>query len=397
MKLRFFVMLVLGMAGTASAQRDRCGSAEPDMSAFDFSDLADCGYLTNSPQPEYEPADYYAIPVVFHVIMNTSGDGFLSADVIQDQIDILNEDFRAIPGSPGAPGTNARVLFYLATTDPNGAATSGITYTTDNNWFNDSPGYWNTLAWDTNRYLNIYTNAVPCCFGYVSGFPSQGIAGQANDRVVVWWEAVGRDPTPGWPLNMGRTATHEVGHYLGLYHTFCGGCGSDANCYGTGDLICDTNGESSDTSGCPGSKNSCGSPDPIHNYMDYSDDHCLWEFTPEQVNRMRCTLANWRTDVATTSELALDPNQNTFMDGDTLSFTTCGGVSGELGMLVVVDINGSPTFLRLDFGVFDVNGCRSFAGPVSSALAGITATFQGIGFYEPGKLGLTNRATVMFQ
>ncbi len=283
----------------AQAQRGRCGAPEPVFSAAAVP--ADCGYLTNSPQPEYEPTCTYEIPVVFHVIQSTSGAGFLSAATIQEQIDVLNEDFLALPGSLGAPGTNSSIRFRLATTAPDGSATTGITYSTNNSWFQDSGAYWNTLAWDTNRYMNVYTNAVPCCFGYVADFPSNGIVGQARDRIVLWWEAVGRQPTAGWPLNRGRTATHEAGHYLGLYHTFCGGCGSATDCYGTGDLICDTNREQSSTSGCPGSKSSCASADPIHNYMDYTDDPCLWEFTPEQVNRMRCTLENWRVDLSPTA------------------------------------------------------------------------------------------------
>jgi len=259
--------------------------------------LSDCGYFTNSPQPEYEPTFFYDIPVVFHVIQHNSGEGYLSPETIQDQIDVLNEDFQALAGTPGAPGTPGKIRFHLARTDPGGAPTTGITYTTNNTWFQDNGNYWGPLAWDTARYLNIYTNALPCCYGYVSAFPSEGVAGQDLDRVVVWWEAVGRDGTSGWPLNMGRTTTHEVGHYLGLYHTFCGGCGSAVDCDTTGDLICDTERESSETLGCPGNKSSCGSQDPIHNYMDYTDDPCLWEFTPEQVNRMRCTLLNWRPDL----------------------------------------------------------------------------------------------------
>ena len=93
---------------------------------------------------------------------------------------------------------------------------------------------------------------------------------------------------------MGRTLTHEIGHYLGLFHTFQGGCGSAA-CYTSGDLICDTNAESGPNFSCAGSPpSSCCSVDPIDNYMDYSDDLCMEKFTAEQVNRMRCSLINWR-------------------------------------------------------------------------------------------------------
>ena len=105
----------------------------------------------------------------------------------------------------------------------------------------------------------------PASYGYVEGFASAGgLVGKNRDRVVLWWEAVGKQPTAGWPGNMGRTGTLEVGHYLGLYHTFCGGCGSAQNCYGTGDLICDTNGQQSSTWGCPGSPSSCGSATSAH-------------------------------------------------------------------------------------------------------------------------------------
>lgn len=322
MKLALLSLVLLSLP--IQAQRERCGT--PDripMSAGYTVAPSDCGYWTNSPQPEYAPTFFYDIPVVFHVIQDNSGDGYLSPQTIQDQIDILNEDFQALPGTPGAPGTPGMVRFHLATVDPGGNPTNGITYSMNNNWFQDSGNYWDSLAWDTNRYMNVYTNAVPCCYGYVSGFPSEGIAGQNDDRVVLWWEAVGRDPTSGWPLNMGRTATHEVGHYLGVYHTFDSGCGSAGDCYGTGDLICDTNGESSATTGCPGSKSSCGNPDPIHNYMDYTDDGCIWEFTPEQVNRMRCTLQHWRSDlfIAVTPQedtrLGTPPNPNALLPGQT--------------------------------------------------------------------------------
>jgi len=327
------LVLLAQLTPLAPAQRQRCGTPSPVGLPSEVP--SDCGYLTNDPEPEYEPSCTYHVPVVFHVIQNTSGSGFLSAQTIQDQIDVLNEDFNAIPGSPGAPGTEARIQFHLATEDPGGNPTTGITYSANNSWFQDNGTYWNSLAWDTHRYMNIYTNEVPCCYGYVSDFPGNGVAGDPDDRIVLWWEAVGKDPTPGWPLNMGRTATHEVGHYLGLYHTFDSGCGSATNCYGTSDLICDTEQQANPTSGCPSSSNSCGSPNPIHNYMDYTDDPCLWEFTPEQVNRMRCNLVHWRPDVWSTSSTDL---------GDSY----CTSTPNSSGAPGVISASGNPSLALND-------------------------------------------------
>jgi hypothetical protein len=295
---RHFVATQNAAAHQHLDQRKRCGTPErADKEAGMAGVPSDCGYWTNAPKPEYEPTFFYDIPVVFHVIQDSSGEGYLSAATIQDQIDVLNEDFQALVGSPGEPGNNAMIRFHLADTDPQGNPSTGITYSTNDNWYDDSGNYWDPLAWDTNLYLNIYTNAPPCCYGYVADFPQTGIVGTNEDRVVLWWEAVGKQPTNGWPGNMGRTASHEVGHYFGLYHTFDSGCGSASDCYGTSDLICDTNQQKNPSSGCPGSKSSCGSEDPFHNYMDYTDDVCLWEFTPEQVNRMRCILEHWRPDL----------------------------------------------------------------------------------------------------
>jgi hypothetical protein len=337
--LAAFLPLTL-LALPAQAQRQRCGTPQPNFQGgAQLGGPTDCGYATNKPQTEHNPTFTYHIPVVFHVIQNTSGTGRLSRATIQDQIDVLNEDFQAIKGSPGAPGTNGMIRFHLATEDPNGKPTTGITYTTNNSWYNDSGKYWNTLAWDTHRYLNIYTNAPPCCYGYISLWASQGAAGKAKDRVVLWWEAVGKKPTNGWPKNMGRTATHEVGHYLGLYHTFDGGCGQTSNCYGTSDLICDTNGESKATLGCPSSKSSCGNADPIHNYMDYTDDPCLWKFTPEQVNRMRCTLVHWRPKLFALSAKAMSVGSGCITTGQP---PVLSGTPPVLGGTARVSVSGAP-------------------------------------------------------
>jgi len=256
----------------------------------------DCSASFTSPEPEYEPANgpVYRIPVVVHVIQRTNGQGFLSEARVRSQIDILNEDFGALPGTNGAPGTPSGIEFYLATEDPDGNPTTGITYSTNNTWYNDGGSYWNSLAWDPNRYMNIYTNSASGNLGYVPFLPQTNPAGVGglSDRVVVLDSSFGRN-APIANYDLGRTATHEVGHYLGLYHTFNGGCGG-SNCYTSGDRVCDTNPESSPFFGCSAGRTTCGSPDPIDNYMDYSYDICMNKFTPEQVNRMRCTLVNYR-------------------------------------------------------------------------------------------------------
>ena len=262
---------------------------------------ADCNFTRTNVEPQYQPDEgLLRIPVVVHVIQRTNGTGFISEAEVRSQIDILNEDFQAIAGTNGANGNFANIEFFLATQDPQGNPTDGITYSTNNTWFNDSGSYWNTLAWDTDHYLNIYTNSASGNLGYVPDLPQgTGLVGSNSDRVVILHSTFGRN-APFSPFNLGRTVTHEVGHYMGLYHTFNGGCQSVSNCSANGDRICDTNPESSPTFGCPGSRTSCGLPAPKDNYMDYADDICMEKFTEDQVNRMRCTLQNFRPDLAIT-------------------------------------------------------------------------------------------------
>jgi len=275
----------------------RCGTKAPG-SSVQLLSTSDCSASSTTIKPEYAAAGHtlYRIPVVVHILQTSGGSGSMSDARVQSQIDVLNEDFQALAGTLGENGNDARVEFFLATQDPNGNPTTGITRTTNTNYYDDNGSYWTALAWDTTRYLNIYTNQASGALGYVPDLPQGGIVGSSSDRVVVLHSAFGRNAPIGAPYDLGRTATHEVGHYLGLYHTFDFGCGTSA-CYTTGDRICDTARESNAVFGCPLSHASCTAHDPFHNYMDYSDDDCMTEFTPEQVNRMRCTLSNWRVDL----------------------------------------------------------------------------------------------------
>lgn len=281
---------------------ERCGAPDPEFVSGDVSAVGDCTTGFTNPLPIYDPIVTYSIPVVVHILTDSSGTGDLPDSVVASQIQVLNEDYQALPGTPGEPGTDVKFRFYLATVDPDGNPTTGVTRTADNTWFWDDGDWYTPLHWDTNRYLNIYTNNCWNAFGllgYINGWPAAGIVGQPNDGVVCYYGAFGR-PGAATPFDQGRTATHEVGHYFGLFHTFQGcSASTPPGCYMWGDRICDTNPQSPATSGCPDTLTSCGFPAPFHNYLDYTDDACMWEFTLEQARRMRCTIQDYRPNLYT--------------------------------------------------------------------------------------------------
>jgi hypothetical protein len=246
---------------------------------------SDCSFNSTSIKPEYQPDAVFTIPVVVHVIQKTDGTGNISEALIHSQLEILNEDFDALPGTPGANGTAGKIRFVLASVDPDGQPTTGIEYVTNNSFFVD-PGSGlspmkNALHWDTKRYFNIYTNDANGALGYAT-FPSES-AGEAEDGVVLLYTSVGRDAPQGGIYNQGRTATHEVGHYLGLFHSFQGGCGSAQSPYGTGDLIADTVAHSGPDFECTAGASTCGGGSkPIENYMNYTPDTCMTRFSAER-------------------------------------------------------------------------------------------------------------------
>jgi hypothetical protein len=254
----------------------RCGSDRlPQFLSLGTS--GDCNSSNTTIKPEYTPGTGWTIPVWVHEIRNRQGtQGVLNGTQISSQITALNNAF--------APHG---IQFTLA----------GTTLSKNTNWYNDGGTYYNTLARDVNNNLNIYTNTASGNLGYAYVPSGGGVVGNKWDRVVIYWRAMGNPGTYGAPYNEGDTTTHEVGHYLGLYHTFQGGCTSTAGCYNNGDLICQTQPESAPHFSPCTDPNTCGNPDPIHNFMDYSDDSCMFEFTSEQQNRMRCTIANIRTRI----------------------------------------------------------------------------------------------------
>ncbi len=236
------------------------------------------------------------INVYFHVITDTSGRGDLSPTQIQRQIDVLNNAFAGLDKerapeqfSDAVEETAATPFrFVLASTDR----------TANNSWFNLSQGSTaeaqmkQTLHRGTARDLNIYSaNLSGGLLGWAT-FPWNYSSAPSRDGVVILYASV-----PGGgaePFDRGDTATHEVGHWLGLYHTFQGGCTS------SNDAVSDTAAERSPFYGVPPPyRDSCSGKrytgrDPLENFMDYTDDIAMFQFTGGQSARADALAAQYR-------------------------------------------------------------------------------------------------------
>jgi hypothetical protein len=215
------------------------------------------------------------INVYFHVI--NKGTGIANGDVptsqINSQMSVLNNAYAPFGWS-----------FSLVSVDR----------TTNATWY--AMGYGSTaerqaktaLRRGTADDLNIYTaNLGGGLLGWAT-FPSSYDSKPIDDGVVILFSSV-----PGGtasPYNLGDTATHEVGHWMGLYHTFQGGCSTN------NDYVADTARERSAAFGCPVGRDTCRQTgvDPIRNFMDYTDDSCMNQFTTGQDGRMDAQFTAYR-------------------------------------------------------------------------------------------------------
>ncbi len=258
-------------------------------------------------------ANIISIPVVVHVIWNLSVQNISDAQ-IQSQIKILNDDFRLLnkdslkSNHPFWPFTSdTEIEFCLAKKDPNGNATTGITRTQTSvvEWddFNSDDLKYTSLGgkdnWDPTKYLNIYVaNLQDGLLGFAT-FPDELSTNPDLDGVVIRPEAFGNTGTAGTggysANNLGRTATHEIGHWLFLYHIW-----GDEPC--GNDLINDTPVAEAENYNCPtfprNPNNSCGAGangEMYMNYMDYVDDNCMKMFTAGQKTRMRNAITQFRS------------------------------------------------------------------------------------------------------
>jgi len=283
------------------------------------------------------------IPVVIHLLYHTAAENITDAQILS-QLEVLNKDYRRLnndtintPAPFKQVAADARITFCLARKDPNGKPTTGIIrkYTAVQNWLSDDEMKFNATggdnAWDPKKYLNIW---VCNLFGRALGYSSLPGSQPDKDGVVIKYSVFGTTGT-SYPFNKGRTATHEVGHWLGLSHIW-----GDKSCGDDG--VYDTPPQQSYNNGCPSFPHTTacsinGNGDMFMNFMDLTDDACMNMFTTGQKNKMR-------------SQFGIGGVRNSFLNptGSDSSFTVeAGPLPEENKTTVSMQVYPNPVSDRL--------------------------------------------------
>jgi len=323
MKKHLLTLALLLFALSAFAQQEKCASMtvyhqhrQDPARALNMNQAAANAKAWLQAHPEARAhagrssAPVVTIPTVVHVLYKNAAQN-ISDQQIYSQIAILNDDYRKLNADTSNTlavfdtiAADIQIEFCLASVDPQGNPTNGITRTSTTG--GQVFGYFSPLgddakfsalggkdAWPTDQYLNLWVcELFPGLLGYAQ-FPGDA---DSTDGVVVTYTAFGNMGTVTAPSTLGRTTTHEVGHWLGLYHIW----GDDQDCTGS-DSIPDTpNAEAASQSDCNTTLNSCANEDPwwgsndpvdnVQNYMDYSNDSCMNMFTLGQKARMHSFL-----------------------------------------------------------------------------------------------------------
>jgi Pregnancy-associated plasma protein-A/Secretion system C-terminal sorting domain len=351
LKITSIITLFLVLTINAGAQVQRCGTSEHMIKMRQNNPLFDKAmqkaektmekYLDKqapSPSSAQRVQVVVTIPVVVHVVYKTAIQNISDAQIIS-QIEVLNEDFRRLnadtsntPSYFQGVAADVEIEFCLAQRDPSGAATNGIvrTLTTVNSFIDDDLVKFDASggddAWDVNEYFNIWVcNLGGGLLGYAefpNGTPSNTYG------VVIVYDSFGRVGTVSSPYNLGRTATHEVGHCFNLRHIW----GDDGTACTGSDLVADTPNQADENYNCSSAITiSCTNGpngDMYQNYMDYSNDACMNMFTAGQKTRMLAALNAFYPSLTTSlgcvppTSLALDAGIQSITDP---SGTLCSG------------------------------------------------------------------------
>lgn len=357
------IPLLMIIAWQLNAQTPhRCHSDEKMQAYFgmnpDFELSIEQGFKDFNENGPISNLSFNIITIPVHVIILHppgqavgTGDN-LSMDHIMSQIDVLNEDFRALNADvSGVPSVftagDSEIEFCLASVDPDGNPTDGVTrYATNQSMSNSEFSLKQATGWPRSDYLNLWVdpNIGPLGWAYLPS--TTGLPNAILDGCVIRTSTFGG---PGYatlnPYNLGRTTTHEVGHYLGLRHIWRnGGCGAD-------DGIADTPLQDNENFGCPNHPSpSCGNGgDMFMNYMDYVNDNCMIMFSPGQGAYMRQILNTSRSSLLSAASikcsLAAPMVATILTQSDVFCF-------GESSGSVTVDVTGgiSPYTYALNGG-----------------------------------------------
>jgi hypothetical protein len=310
--------------------------------------------IASTPPTELQTRSIITIPVVVHVVYRLASQN-ISDEQIYSQITVLNEDFRAqndltiIPPQFLGLISDTEIEFCLANQDPIGNPTLGITRTmTDkDNIGLDTDVHYDMLGgkngWDPDRYLNIWVADMGDNISGRASFPDQ--SPPAEDGVVIdprYFGTIGT-ASNSQPYHLGRTTTHEVGHYFNLLHVWGSGSPSCSN----DDFVPDTPLSSQNFLGdCPfGISITCGTVDMHTNYMYYTNDACMGQFTPGQKHRMLVTLATSRSELAQSD--ACEPAAVVPQRPSTFSMQLFPNPTSSILQIEVTDAHNRPTQLQI--------------------------------------------------